>query len=146
MNGNLLLGLLAQLVERNVVNVRVAGSSPAEPSDATPHKRDRNAGIGRSVRFESSAWLPFFLRLGFRGTKAGGFYRPAPFFELLNDINVMESIQKWEYATAFYNTWEGSTPELRLNEIGEDGWELVSVVDKPQVGTAFYFKRPKKTI
>lgn len=58
----------------------------------------------------------------------------------------MESIQKWEYATAFYNTWEGAMPELRLNEIGEDGWELVSVVDKPQVGTAFYFKRPKKTI
>ena len=46
----------------------------------------------------------------------------------------------WEYATA--PLIEHATQEI-LNQWGEDGWELVSVVSQPQ-GLVAYFKRPKE--
>jgi hypothetical protein len=49
-------------------------------------------------------------------------------------------MQKWEYATA--PLIEHATQEI-LNQWGEDGWELVAVVQGPQ-GIVAYLKRPKQ--
>lgn len=46
---------------------------------------------------------------------------------------------KFEYATA--PLIEHATQEI-LNQWGEDGWELVTVLQGPQ-GIVAYFKRPK---
>ena len=62
-------------------------------------------------------------------------------------------IQKWEYKQ-FINDWsdEEFTIEQELNLLGDEGWELVSIVghffeSKANPGTekqkqTFYFKRP----
>ena len=49
-------------------------------------------------------------------------------------------MQKWEYLT-FY----GSLSEVRLNELGEEGWELIAIIVSNENADArnFYFKRPK---
>ena len=49
-------------------------------------------------------------------------------------------MSKWEYATA--PLIEHATQEI-LNQWGEDGWELVTVLQGPQ-GIIAYFKRPKE--
>ncbi len=48
-------------------------------------------------------------------------------------------MQKWEYATV--PLIEHATQEI-LNQWGEDGWELVEVLQGPQ-GIVAYMKRPK---
>ncbi len=47
---------------------------------------------------------------------------------------------RFEYATA--PLIEHATQEI-LNQWGEDGWELVTVLQGPQ-GIVAYFKRPKE--
>lgn len=48
-------------------------------------------------------------------------------------------MQKWEYCTLrFYN----GVNEKELDEAGNEGWELVAVVDG-NVSMVFVFKRPK---
>jgi hypothetical protein len=43
----------------------------------------------------------------------------------------MASVTKWHY-------WVEEAPDLeRLNQLGDDGWELVGLE-----GSSFYFKRP----
>lgn len=49
------------------------------------------------------------------------------------------SPQKWEYATApltIHNTQD------LLNAWGDEGWELVQIVQGPEGGLVAYFKRP----
>lgn len=52
---------------------------------------------------------------------------------------------KWEYFIA--RTGYGQYDDIRrLNEMGEDGWELVSVIEHPSSSfTEFFFKRPKQS-
>jgi hypothetical protein len=46
----------------------------------------------------------------------------------------------WEYASILN---EGPAPKTRLDELGLDGWELVSVVQGRETGQILYiFKRP----
>ena len=46
-------------------------------------------------------------------------------------------MQKWEYKMI-----EKSITESQLNELGKDGWELISVVLKATwIGHLFFFKR-----
>jgi hypothetical protein len=48
-------------------------------------------------------------------------------------------MQKWEYKAEV-----SETPlENKLNEIGNQGWELVSAFYDTQYGYVYYFKRPK---
>ena len=50
-------------------------------------------------------------------------------------------MQKWEYLTApviIHNT------KAILDNFGEDGWELVQIVEGPGGGLVAYFKRPKE--
>lgn len=48
-------------------------------------------------------------------------------------------MQKWEYKAEV-----SETPlETKLNEIGNQGWELVSAFYDSQYGYVYYFKRPK---
>lgn len=49
-------------------------------------------------------------------------------------------MQKWEYATV--PLIEHATGEI-LNNWGDDGWELVAVLQQPQ-GLLAYLKRPKE--
>jgi hypothetical protein len=49
-------------------------------------------------------------------------------------------MQKWEYATV--PLIEHATAEI-LNNWGDDGWDLVTVLQQPQ-GLLAYFKRPKE--
>jgi hypothetical protein len=47
-------------------------------------------------------------------------------------------MQKWEYKLV----WSLSEP--KMNQLGEEGWELVAAVVPSSTDTiAFYFKRPK---
>lgn len=50
-----------------------------------------------------------------------------------------EGMQKWEFATV--PLIEHATQEI-LNNWGEDGWDLVAVLQGPQ-GIVAYMKRPK---
>ena len=50
-------------------------------------------------------------------------------------------MQKWEYATV--PLIAHALQEI-LNQWGEEGWELVQVLESPQTGTTAYFKRPKQ--
>lgn len=50
------------------------------------------------------------------------------------------SMQQWEYASV--PLIEHATQEI-LNNWGDDGWELVSVLQGPQ-GIVAYMKRPKQ--
>lgn len=48
-------------------------------------------------------------------------------------------MQKWEYKI------EENASESKLNELGNDGWELVAVSMKTSLmGYRFYLKRPVK--
>lgn len=51
-----------------------------------------------------------------------------------------EEIKKWEYCTRF---WGSSVSESMLNRMGDEGWELVSVVQVYPGTLMQYFKRPK---
>jgi hypothetical protein len=47
-------------------------------------------------------------------------------------------MQKWEYKIV-----EKSISDSTLNELGKEGWELISVVIRATwIGHLFYFKRP----
>jgi Domain of unknown function (DUF4177) len=47
---------------------------------------------------------------------------------------------KWEYATV--PLISHALQEI-LNQWGEEGWELVQIVESPTTGTVGYLKRPK---
>jgi len=49
-------------------------------------------------------------------------------------------VQKWEYATV--PLISHALQEI-LNQWGEEGWELVQVVESQATGTTAYLKRPK---
>ena len=49
-------------------------------------------------------------------------------------------MQKWEYATV--PLISHALQEI-LNQWGEEGWELVQVVESTTTGTTGYLKRPK---
>lgn len=49
-------------------------------------------------------------------------------------------MQRWEYATV--PLISHALQEI-LNQWGEEGWELVQVVESAQTGTVAYLKRPK---
>jgi hypothetical protein len=49
-------------------------------------------------------------------------------------------MQKWEYATV--PLISHALQEI-LNQWGEDGWELVQVLESEATGTTGFFKRPK---
>lgn len=49
-------------------------------------------------------------------------------------------MQKWEYATV--PLISHALQEI-LNQWGEEGWELVQVVESQATGTTGYLKRPK---
>lgn len=49
-------------------------------------------------------------------------------------------MQKWEYATV--PLISHALQEI-LNQWGEEGWELVQVVESANTGTTGYLKRPK---
>ena len=49
-------------------------------------------------------------------------------------------MQKWEYATV--PLISHALQEI-LNQWGEEGWELVQVVESATTGTTGYLKRPK---
>jgi hypothetical protein len=50
------------------------------------------------------------------------------------------TVQKWEYATV--PLISHALQEI-LNQWGEEGWELVQVVESQATGTTAYLKRPK---
>ena len=52
-------------------------------------------------------------------------------------------IQKWEYKS-YFDIWQDNEPltfERNLNSLGDEGWELVSVVLK-DIEVGYFFKRP----
>jgi uncharacterized protein DUF4177 len=49
-------------------------------------------------------------------------------------------LQKWEYATV--PLISHALQEI-LNQWGEEGWELVQIVESASTGTVGYLKRPK---
>ena len=49
-------------------------------------------------------------------------------------------VQKWEYATV--PLISHALQEI-LNQWGEEGWELVQVMESQATGTVAYLKRPK---
>jgi hypothetical protein len=51
-------------------------------------------------------------------------------------------VEKWEYATV--PLISHALQEI-LNQWGEEGWELVQVVESQSTGTTAYLKRPKNT-
>jgi hypothetical protein len=51
-----------------------------------------------------------------------------------------EPVQKWEYATV--PLISHALQEI-LNQWGEEGWELVQIVESSATGTVGYLKRPK---
>ena len=55
-------------------------------------------------------------------------------------------IQKWEYKSLWlplFVTGKSSLPDHKLNELGADGWELVSTIgDEHARHVALVFKRP----
>jgi hypothetical protein len=53
---------------------------------------------------------------------------------------VSEAVQKWEYATV--PLISHALQEI-LNQWGEDGWELIQIIESPSTGTTGYLKRPK---
>ena len=50
-------------------------------------------------------------------------------------------MQKWEYASV--PLISHALQEI-LNQWGEEGWELVQVVESAATGTTAFLKRPKK--
>lgn len=48
-------------------------------------------------------------------------------------------MQKWEYLVFALNVLGQEDLNSRLEALGNDGWELVTVLE----GSVFYFKRPK---
>lgn len=49
-------------------------------------------------------------------------------------------MQKWEYATV--PLISHALQEI-LNQWGEEGWELIQVIESSATGTTAYLKRPK---
>jgi hypothetical protein len=49
-------------------------------------------------------------------------------------------VQKWEYATV--PLISHALQEI-LNQWGEEGWELIQVIESSATGTTAYLKRPK---
>jgi hypothetical protein len=52
----------------------------------------------------------------------------------------VNTLQKWEYATV--PLISHALQEI-LNQWGEEGWELVQVIESASTGTTGYLKRPK---
>ena len=56
------------------------------------------------------------------------------------------SEEPWEYSALLDMGRMGHVDEKKLNSMGRQGWELVSVFrESPESHTAFYFKRRLKT-
>jgi hypothetical protein len=51
----------------------------------------------------------------------------------------MQEFTKWEYRTEY-----GDYDEAKLNEWGNDGWELVTVIPGEPGKHTYFFKRPKR--
>jgi hypothetical protein len=51
------------------------------------------------------------------------------------------AMQKWEYATV--PLISHALQEI-LNQWGEEGWELIQVIESQATGTTAYLKRPKE--
>jgi hypothetical protein len=58
-----------------------------------------------------------------------------------NPLEVDGAVQKWEYTTV--PLISHSLQEI-LNQWGEEGWELVQVVESQSTGTVAFLKRPKQ--
>jgi hypothetical protein len=54
----------------------------------------------------------------------------------------VSTLEKWEYATV--PLISHALQEI-LNQWGEEGWELVQVLESPSVGTTAYLKRKKQS-
>lgn len=52
----------------------------------------------------------------------------------------VSTLEKWEYATV--PLISHALQEI-LNQWGEEGWELVQVIESESIGTTAYLKRPK---
>jgi len=50
-------------------------------------------------------------------------------------------VQKWEYASV--PLISHALQEI-LNQWGEEGWELVQIMESQQLGMVAYFKRPRQ--
>lgn len=50
-------------------------------------------------------------------------------------------MQKWEYTSV--PLISHALQEI-LNQWGEEGWELVQILESPQLGMLGFFKRPKQ--
>ncbi len=59
--------------------------------------------------------------------------------QILNETERWFHVQKWEYATV--PLISHALQEI-LNQWGEEGWELVQVVESQQLGMTAYLKRP----
>ena len=58
------------------------------------------------------------------------------------EVNALEKLEKWEYATV--PLISHALQEI-LNQWGEEGWELVQVVESPSLGMTAYLKRRQAT-
>jgi hypothetical protein len=56
-------------------------------------------------------------------------------------VEEVDDMQKWEYATV--PLISHALQEI-LNQWGEEGWELVQVMESQATGTTAFLKRPKK--
>jgi hypothetical protein len=63
--------------------------------------------------------------------------RPGPWHR----VEEVDDMQKWEYATV--PLISHALQEI-LNQWGEEGWELVQVMESQATGTTAFLKRPKK--
>jgi hypothetical protein len=65
---------------------------------------------------------------------------PAPNVVLIHTQGV-HAMQKWEYATV--PLISHALQEI-LNQWGEEGWELIQVLESQATGTTAFLKRPKQ--
>jgi hypothetical protein len=65
---------------------------------------------------------------------------PAAVLDVTTATLEVTEVQKWEYATV--PLISHALQEI-LNQWGEEGWELVQVMESAATGTTGYLKRPK---
>ena len=66
--------------------------------------------------------------------------RSAIGLQVWQEVNALEKLEKWEYATV--PLISHALQEI-LNQWGEEGWELVQVIESQALGMTAYLKRPK---